>query len=119
MTPEMWLDLGPSHTVLDTAFPQIANPSGIQRGVALLLHWHLHSTLENACLPPCGLGTTVGWVGVPKFLSGLLFAGRLAPFDKDRHAVLTRLCRWVTLVPLSLGGPPESLQRRGQHADAG
>ena len=28
MTPEMWLDLGPSHTVLDTAFPQIANSLG-------------------------------------------------------------------------------------------
>ena len=39
MTPEMWLDLGPSHTVLDTAFPQIANPSGIAHGVALLVAW--------------------------------------------------------------------------------
>ena len=67
MTPEMWLDLGPSHTVLDDAFPQIANPSGIQRGVALLLHWPSRSTLENACLPPCGLGTTVGWDGVPNY----------------------------------------------------
>ena len=44
------------------------NPSGIQRGVALLLHWPSHSTLENVCLPPCGLGTTVGWVGCQIFL---------------------------------------------------
>ena len=39
MTPEMWLDLGPSHTVLDTTLPQIANPSGIAHGVALLVAW--------------------------------------------------------------------------------
>ena len=35
----MWLDLVPIHTVLDTTLPQIANPSGIAHGVALLVAW--------------------------------------------------------------------------------
>ena len=39
MTPEMWLDLEPIHTVATRIAPQIANPSGIQRGVALQPSW--------------------------------------------------------------------------------
>ena len=39
MTPEVWLDLSPSHTVLYATSADRQNPSGIQRGVALLVAW--------------------------------------------------------------------------------
>ena len=39
MTPEMWLDLEPISHRASRILPQIANPSGIAHGVALLVAW--------------------------------------------------------------------------------
>ena len=63
MTPEMWLDLSPSHTVLYATSADRQNPSGIQRGVALLVAWLVisRSTRERCHLLSCDV--CHGWDG--------------------------------------------------------
>ena len=80
MTPEMWLDLEPIRHRASCYFAaDRQNPSGIQRGVALLVAWLVisRSTREGCHLLSCD-GVTVGRVGTPKIF-------------RDLHAVSHRL----------------------------
>ena len=70
-------------------------PSRDQLGVAVLLHWLARSTLELARRPSsCGLGATVGWVGVPAFFPDLgLLEGRCISSQwRSRHYTGTSQC---------------------------
>ena len=77
MTPEMWLDLSPSHTVLAHFAADRQTSSEVQRGVAL----QSFGLASFVCHPAsCGLCAT-GWrVGAQFFLSrrpGVLCGGRV------------------------------------------
>ena len=62
MTPEMWLDLGPSHTVLDTAFPQIANSLGDSARCCLATALAF-TFYPGKCMPSPLWSWYHGWVG--------------------------------------------------------
>ena len=94
----MWLEL---EHIPHQCHAQLAavrqNPSRDKHGVALLLHWLSRSTLELAChLPSCGLGATVGWVGVPNFFPdfGFLLEGRCITQPTALKALHWNLSVW-------------------------
>ena len=62
MTPEMWLDLGPSHTVLDTAFPQIADSLGDSARCCLATALAF-TFYPGKCMPSPLWSWYHGWVG--------------------------------------------------------
>ena len=63
----------PSHTPMPCAIlPQFANFPLVKSTVLPCNCIGLRSSLEFGCHPPsCGLGATVGWVGVPTFFPDL------------------------------------------------
>ena len=79
MTPEMWLDLEPIHTVATRISPQIARiPRGFSTVLPCsLLAWHSRSTPELVChLPSRGLVPRLGGWGTKIFQVSAVGHGR-------------------------------------------
>ena len=95
MTPEMWLDLGPSHTVRDTAFPQIANSLGDSARCCLATALAF-TFYPGKCMPSPLWSWYHGWVGRgANFFSGFGFIEGCCIRSqwRSRHNTGTSRCR--------------------------